>query len=314
MRAVIIVVAAAVTLAFAACGGPPEEKSGGAGDDVGTDEAAGDFENVKPPNVAGAFYPGDAEELARTVDDMVATAETQPRADVGAILVPHAGYVYSGAITAEAFAAVAGYAPETVVLFGPSHYMRFPGVAAPSYDAFETPLGVLAVDGELVSDVVAATGTVKYMDEPFDEEHCLEVQMPFVQRVLGDVKIAPFLFGAPDADVGYAFGEALGEVLADRNALTVVTSDLSHYHPYHKAVKLDTAFVDAFETGDPATVLETDESGASEVDAPAAVVAAMMAAEALGYANCELLLYKNSGDVTGDRSAVVGYPAGVITK
>lgn len=275
---------------------------------------AAEYENVKAPNVAGTFYPGERGELARTVDDMLAAAETQPRADVGAILVPHAGYVYSGAVTGEAFAAVAGYAPETVVLFGPSHYMPFPGVAAPTYDAFETSLGELAVDGELVSDVIGKTGTVKYMDEPFDEEHCLEVQMPFIQRVFGDAKIAPFLFGAPDADVGYAFGEALGEALTGRNALVVVTSDLSHYHPYDEAVALDTAFVDAFETGDPAVVLETDESGRSEVDAPAAVVAAMVAAKALGYANCEILLYKNSGDVTGDKSAVVGYPAGVIGK
>jgi AmmeMemoRadiSam system protein B len=228
--------------------------------------------------------------------------------------VPHAGYAYSGGVTAEAFAAVAGYAPDTVVLFGPSHYMAFPGVAAPSYDAFETPLGALAVDRELVSSVTAKTETVKEMDEPFDKEHCLEVQMPFVQRVLGDVKIAPFVFGVPDADVGYAFGEALGEALTGRNALIVVTSDLSHYHPYDQAVALDTAFVEAFKTGDPAVVLETDESGRSEVDAPAAVVAAMVAAKKLGYTDCDILLYRNSGDVTGDKSAVVGYSAGIITR
>ena len=300
-------------LAFAACGGPPDEGPGAAGEELGVEPAA-EYENVKTPNEAGTFYPGEAEELARTVDDMLAAAETKPRADVGAILVPHAGYVYSGAVTAEAFAAVAGYAPETVVLFGPSHYMPFPGVAAPAHDAFETPLGALAVDAELVSDVIGKTGTVNYMDEPFDEEHCLEVQMPFIQRVFGDAKIAPFLFGAPDADVGYAFGEALGEALEGRNVLIVVTSDLSHYHPYDEVVALDKAFIEAFETGDPAVVLETDESGRSEVDAPAAVVAAMVAAKALGYANCEILLYKNSGDVTGDKSAVVGYPAGVIGK
>jgi len=312
MARLYIIVVAALSLSFTACGGPPEEET--TGDEPGGGMNAG-YDNVKAPNVAGAFYPGDAEELARTVDDMVAAAETQPRADVGAILVPHAGYVYSGRVTAEAFAAVAGYAPETVVLFGPSHHIPFPGVAAPAYDAFETPLGALPVDTELVSDVFGKTGTVKYMNEPFYyEEHCLEVQMPFIQRVFGDVEIAPFLFGTPDADVGYAFGEALGEVLADRNVLIVVTSDLSHYHPYDEAVALDTAFVEAFETGDPAVVLETDEEGRSEVDAPAAVVAAMIAAKALGYTNCEILLYKNSGDVTGDKSAVVGYPAGIITK
>jgi AmmeMemoRadiSam system protein B len=311
MARVYIIVVAALSLSFTACGGPPEEET--TGEEPGGGMNA-EYDNVKAPNVAGTFYPGDEDELALTVDDIVAATEAEPRADVGAILVPHAGYVYSGGVTAEAFAAVAGYAPETVVLFGPSHYMAFPGVAAPMYGAFETPLGALAVDAELVSDVVGKTGTVKYMDGPFDKEHCLEVQMPFVQRVFGDVKIAPFVFGVPDADVGYAFGEALGEVLADRNALIVVTSDLSHYHPYDEAVALDTAFVEAFETGDPAVVLETDESGRSEVDAPAAVVAAMVAAKALGYANCEILLYKNSGDVTGDKSAVVGYPAGIITK
>jgi AmmeMemoRadiSam system protein B len=307
----ILVVWTMIALSLTACGGPPEEKTAGEGPGG---EMNVEYDNVKAPNVAGTFYPGAAEELTRTVDDMLAAAETEPRSDVIAILVPHAGYVYSGGVTAEAFAAVAGYAPDTVVLFGPSHYMAFPGVAAPSYDAFETPLGTLAVDRELVSGVTAKTETVKEMDEPFDKEHCLEVQMPFVQRALGDVKIAPFVFGVPDADVGYAFGEALGEALTGRNALIVVTSDLSHYHPYDEAVALDTAFVGAFGTGDPAVVLETDESGRSEVDAPAAVVAAMVAAKALGYSNCEILLYKNSGDVTGDRGAVVGYAAGVITK
>jgi AmmeMemoRadiSam system protein B len=311
MTRVYIIVVAALSLSFTACGGPPEEET--TGDEPGGEMNA-EYDNVKAPNVAGAFYPADAEELARTVDDMVAAARTQPRTDVGAILVPHAGYVYSGGVTAEAFAVVAGYAPETVVLFGPSHYMAFPGVAAPTYDAFETPLGALSVDAELVSDVIGKTGTVKRMDEPFDKEHCLEVQMPFVQRVFGEVKIAPFVFGVPDADVGYAFGEALGEALAGRDVLIVVTSDLSHYHPYDEAVSLDTAFVEAFETGDPAVVLETDEEGRSEVDAPAAVVAAMIAAKALGYTNCEILLYNNSGDVTGDKSAVVGYPAGIITE
>jgi AmmeMemoRadiSam system protein B len=306
----ILIAVTMIALSLTACGGPPEEKT--AGEEPGGEKDI-EYNNIKAPNVAGTFYPGEPEELARTVDDMVATAETQPQADVGAILVPHAGYVYSGAVTAEAFAAVGGYAPDTVVLFGPSHHIRFPGVAAPTYDAFETPLGALAVDAKLVSDVIGKTETVKYTDEPFDKEHCLEVQMPFVQRVFGDAKIAPFLFGVPDADVGYTFGEALGEALAGRNALIVVTSDLSHYHPYDEAVALDTAFVEAFGTGDPAVVLETDESGASEVDAPAAVVAAMVAAKALGYENCEILVYKNSGDVTGDRSAVVGYAAGIIT-
>jgi len=301
-----------IALSFAACGGPPPEKP--RADEGLGGETKSDFENVKGPNAAGTFYPADPGDLARAVDDMLAAAETEPRADVGAILVPHAGYEYSGAVAAEAFAAVTGNAPATVVLFGPSHYISFPGVAAPTYDAFETPLGALPVDRELISDVVAKTRTVKYMDEPFDKEHCLEVQMPFVQRVFGDVKVAPFLFGAPDADVGYAFGEALGEALAGRNALIIVTCDLSHYHTYDEAAALDAAFIDAFGTGDPAVVLETDGSGASEVDAPAAVAAAMVGAKALGYANCEILLYKNSGDVTGDKSAVVGYAAGVITK
>ncbi|MEE8639678.1 MAG: AmmeMemoRadiSam system protein B, partial [bacterium] len=133
---------------------------------------------VKPPNVAGMFYPADAGELAATVDELLENAEgALPADDVLAVITPHAGYEYSGAVAATAFRQLEGRRPATVVLIGPSHHCASPGIATGTYDGYETPLGVVRVDVELVAAVVDGCADVTYSDVPYAREHCLEVQL-----------------------------------------------------------------------------------------------------------------------------------------
>jgi len=312
-KAVIIwLAAAAMVLAATAC------KKEAAEEGAGPPETAGAAAEVKPPNVAGTFYPAEAEALRAEVEARLGEGEATLAAEnVVALLTPHAGYAYSGGVAATAFREVRGRRPATVVLLGPSHHCARPEIATATYDGYETPLGVVDVDDEFVAAVEEKCSEVAYTDVPFAQEHCLEVQLPFVQTLFPEAKVAPFIFCRHDRGAAEHFGEALAEVIAAREAetLLVVTCDLSHYHPYAEAVRLDRAFVAAFETFDVAALYEGADAGRFEIDAVGAVAAAFRCARELGAARATVLEYKNSGDVTGDVSrGVVGYAAAAVIK
>jgi AmmeMemoRadiSam system protein B len=273
---------------------------------------------VKPPNVAGTFYPGDAEDLSAAVDGRLAAAEPSLEAeDVIAVVTPHAGYEYSGGVAATAFRQLDGRRPATVVLLGPSHHCASGEIATGTYDGYETPLGVVPVDAELVAAVAERCPDVAVSNVPFAKEHCLEVQLPFVQTLFGETRVAPFIFCRHDAEAAESFGKALAAAIEARggDVLIVTTCDLSHYHPYDEAVSLDRAFLSTFERFDPAEVYKDLESGEFEIDAPGAIAATFWCAKELGAAKAVALEYKNSGDVTGDVSrGVVGYAAAAVVR
>jgi AmmeMemoRadiSam system protein B len=273
---------------------------------------------VKAPNVAGTFYPGDPGELGKVVKGRLAEAEgSLPAASVVAIVTPHAGYEYSGGVAATAFRQLEGRNPATVVLLGPSHYHAHPAIAAAAYDGFETPLGVAEVDGELVAEVAKRCPDVSYTDVPFDREHSLEVQLPFVQTLFPRARVAPFIFCHHDAETAERFGKALAEAVAGRasDIIIVTTCDLSHYHPYDEAVKLDRAFTETFRRFDVGELYAGLDRGKFEIDAVGAVAATFWCAKALGATRAVVLEYKNSGDVTGDASrGVVGYVGAAVVK
>lgn len=272
---------------------------------------------VKQPNVAGMFYPADAEGLRAVVAEKIEAASTlYNAADVVAIFTPHAGYDYSGGVAGLAFKQVTGRRPTTVVLLGPSHHVAAPEVAAPTYDAFATPLGTVKVDEPFIAAVERSCGVVRRDNVPFAREHCLEVQLPFVQALFPGARIAPFIFCYHDATAAVSFGKSLAAVIkeAPGDIVIVATCDLSHYHPYPEAVKLDTAFVRSFERFDAGAVFAGVEADEFEIDAPAVVAAAFVAAKELGGVSARALTYKNSGDITGDKGNVVGYLAGVVVK
>ena len=256
---------------------------------------------VRPAAVAGLFYPGDAATLRAQIAGLLGAAGTPARdAAPKILLAPHAGYVYSGAVAAEAYATLGAAARERirrVVLLGPSHRVALRGLAAPTVEAFETPLCRSAIDRAAL-DSLADLPQVVARDDAHASEHALEVQLPFLQTVLADFRLVPLV-------VGHATPEAVAEVIArlwgGEETLIVISSDLSHYLPYARAQAADRATIDAVLRLDPA--LDHEQAcGATPL------AGALLAARAHGLAP-RLLALCNSGDTAGDRARVVGYAA-----
>jgi AmmeMemoRadiSam system protein B len=250
---------------------------------------------IRPAAVAGMFYPGAAAELGRTVDALLAGARrAAPPAPVPkALIVPHAGYVYSGPIAASAYARIvpARGRVSRVVLVGPAHRVGFDGLALPDADVLETPLGAVRAGRVDLPGVFADS-------RPHAEEHSLEVQLPFLQRVLGDVEVIPLLVGDASPE---EVTRALDALWGGDETLIVVSSDLSHYHAYDTARALDLASAKQIEALAP--VLSHDQAcGATPVDG------LLVVAKRRGM-RVEVLDLRNSGDTAGPRDRVVGYGA-----
>ncbi|HFC53371.1 MAG TPA: AmmeMemoRadiSam system protein B [Gammaproteobacteria bacterium] len=257
---------------------------------------------IRTPAVAGMFYPADATELRREVDGYLAAAEpveTAPKA----IVVPHAGYIYSGPVAASAYRAVERAAGEIrrVVLLGPSHRVPLEGLALPSSDLFVTPLGEIPLDKEgmeLLRDLLQ----VRIFDDAHSQEHSLEVQLPFLQRVLEHFTLVPLVVGeAPAEEVA----EVIERLWNGAETLIVVSSDLSHYHDYSTAQRLDSATCRAIET------LQPDRIGYHDACGRAPLAGLLLAARRHGLEATTLDL-RNSGDTAGPHDRVVGYGAWIF--
>jgi AmmeMemoRadiSam system protein B len=257
--------------------------------------------NVRRPAVAGTFYPGEPAALRRTTAGFLATARRATAVGVRAIIAPHAGYVYSGPVAGEAFAAVKGLRGNLrrAVVIGPTHYVSFRGIAAPSATAFTTPLGEMPVEVEAVEEV-ASLPQMLVDDTPHRPEHALEVELPFLQTNFGALPIIPLV-------VGRASGEEVAEILAqlwDADTLVVVSSDLSHYHDYATAKRIDADTAAAIEGLDERSI------GAERACGYLPIRGLLIEARRRGLAVHRRDL-RNSGDTAGDRSSVVGYGAWV---
>jgi len=256
----------------------------------------------RPPAVAGMFYPGDPAVLARDVDDALAAARPVAGPAPKALIAPHAGYVYSGPVAANAYAALEPVRDtiRRVVLLGPCHRVAVRGLALPSADAFDTPLGRVPVDRTAVA-ALAGLPQVVVSGAAHAQEHSLEVQLPFLQRVLRDFSIVPLAVGDAAAD---EVAEVLDRLWGGPETLILVSSDLSHYHRYDDAVQIDRATADAILALDPA--LDHEQAcGATPI------AGLLIVARRRGLAP-ELLDLRNSGDTAGDRRRVVGYAAFVF--
>lgn len=256
---------------------------------------------TRPPAVAGRFYPGQKPDLAREVAAlMAARTSPDPGAPPKAIIAPHAGYAYSGGAAAAAFSTLAHARGiiERVVLLAPAHTMPLQGIAAPAAKAFETPLGTMPVD----RDALARARQLPFVVESeaaHASEHAIEVELPFLQAVLGPVRLAPFVVGGARAE---DVAELLHLLWGGEETLIVISSDLSHYHPYDEAKRLDTetaAHIEAFEG---ATLTVENACGYLGIQG------LLIEARHRGM-RIERLALVNSGDTAGDRRAVVGYGA-----
>ena len=261
------------------------------------------MQNIRPPAVAGMFYPGEANVLMRDVRAMLAAArpsELNPKA----LIAPHAGYVYSGPIAGSAYAALKNVAAKIrrVVLLGPTHRVAVHGLALPSADAFATPLGIVQLDLAAVQ-AIAHLPQVTASAPVHAQEHSLEVQLPFLQAMLPNFKLLPLA-------VGMATPQEVAEVLeilwGGDETLIVVSSDLSHYLPYDTAAKVDAASTQS--------ILALEHTLSHEQACGATPINGLMLAARRHHLTPHLLDLRNSGDTAGPRDGVVGYAAFAFTQ
>ena len=277
-----------------------------------------DLTPLRPAAVAGSWYPAEADALTAEVDGYLRRAGQRPRPRVRALIAPHAGLVYSGHVAAHAYATVRGGSYDVVVLVGPSHHVGFDGVSVYERGAFDTPLGPVAVDATVAARIRARCPVVGVHHAAHHREHSLELQLPFLRRVLPETPIVPLVIGHQVRATIHALADALAEALVDTHALLVASTDLSHYFDATRAAQLDArvaGYVDRFDADGLLTEFERypePERGRSVACGGGAAISVMRAARALGATHGRVLKRADSGDVSGDKQQVVGYLAAVM--
>jgi AmmeMemoRadiSam system protein B len=258
---------------------------------------------------AGRWYTGDPNRLAQEVEAMLAAA-TPPTATALAVVAPHAGLQYSGRVAAWSYRALSARGCDVVVLVGPSHRVAFPGCAVLGRGAIETPWKPLPIDAELATALAKETPYLRETGEQIHAaEHSLELQLPFLAHILPGVPVVPILMGEQTRTVAFAVGAAIADVARGRNVALVASSDLSHYHDAVTAGAMDARVLDALDHRDASLLMERLEHNPHHACGGGPMVAVLHAAARLGAAEGGVLKYADSGDVTGDKSQVVGYVA-----
>lgn len=258
---------------------------------------------IRQAAVAGLFYPADQQLLKDDIHDYLNEVNCEQKPNLKAIVVPHAGYMYSGSIAASAYKLLIPLKDKInrVILLGPSHRVAFNGLAVPESDFFTTPLGVLPIDQKGIQSL-ATLPQVIVSEQAHSEEHSLEVQLPFLQEVLNEFSLIPIVVG--DAE-RHEVAEVINALWGDEHTLIVISTDLSHYHAYNEAKQLDSA------TSDAIVALKADQISYEDACGRNGLKGMMTVAEEK-HLSVELLDLRNSGDTAGDKSRVVGYGAYVI--
>ena len=256
--------------------------------------------SIRPAAVAGRFYPASAHALDRMVDEFLSEAKPGKSRTPKAIIAPHAGYIFSGPIAGSSFRPWLEEAGKIrrVVLIGPSHYVYFDGLALPSATKFATPFGEVGVDLDAVKRL-RELPQVKVFDPAHEQEHCLEVELPFLQRTLDDFQIVPLVVGEASDD---EIREVIELLWGGPETRIVISSDLSHFHGYEAARRLDRTTADNIETGHREKLTGSHACGYRPIRG------FLRAAEARGLC-AETTDLRNSGDTAGPRDRVVGYGA-----
>jgi len=268
--------------------------------------------NIRPPAVAGLFYPSDSYKLRTDINNMLSTVESKPFAKhIVGIVSPHAGYVYSGKTAAYGFNLLKNKNYDKVIIISPSHREYFVGASIFNGDAYETPLGVVEIDKELAQKIIEGSKTIFFGMEGHRQEHAIEVQIPFLQTVLTDFKIVPIVMG----DQGEVFVDDLANQIAkavDDKTLIVASSDLSHFYSKQKAFELDSIVAKHISDFDYEKLQNDLNSRKCEACGGGPIVVLMKAAGLLNKKKSMLLHRSDSGDVSGDNSEVVGYLSAAI--
>lgn len=273
-------------------------------------------EQIRASILAGTWYPGSRESLTETIQELSAKLDP-PRLDgaLKAIIVPHAGYRYSGRVAAHAYQLLKGKPFKRVILIGPSHRVRFDGVSVNLQAGYETPLGIVPVDQVLAGQILKANPNIRWRREAHAREHSLEIQLPFLQTFLGKFQIVPIVMGRQDLETCSSLSKTLAQVLGNADdTLLLASSDLSHYHPYNRAKALDLQFIKRVQMFDPHGLAKDLSMGMCEGCGGGPVITVLMAAKEMGARRAVILNHANSGDVTGDHSRVVGYLSAALVK
>jgi len=263
--------------------------------------------------IAGSWYPGESSTLR---GDVARYFQNVPERDVAgdiiALIVPHAGYIYSGQVAAHAYKLIQGKKYDAVILVGPSHRVAFSGVSIYAEGAYETPLGVVPVDEAIACEMKRLSEIIVDFPAAHTQEHALEIQLPFLQVALGDFSFVPLVMGDQNAATCRKLADVISQVGKDRHVLIVASSDLSHFYDYKKASQLDGIALKHIQDYDVEGLLQSLSHNRTEACGGGPIAVAMMAAQKLGAHHSLLLKYANSGDVTGDNKSVVGYASAVI--
>jgi len=264
----------------------------------------------RQPAVAGQFYPGLPEQLRLTVSHLLPSVE--PVAALG-VMVPHAGYIYSGAIAGATFARVV--VPGRVVMLGPNHHGLGPEASLFHRGAWHTPLGANAIDEPLADALLDACPQLTADTLAHQREHSLEVQLPFLQQRNPAARLVPISLGHLPLPQLLALGTGIGAVLAATpgGALLVASSDMTHYEPGNVARRKDLGALEFVLALDPEGLYRHVRAERISMCGVLPTVVMLAAAQALGASRAELVQYGNSGDVTGDQSEVVGYAGVIVT-
>lgn len=270
---------------------------------------------LRPSPIAGTWYPANPTRLAASVDGLLDEAVLpELSGQIIAVIAPHAGHRYSGAVAAYAFVALRKLRPDLVAVISPYHNYDLHPLLTTAHDAYSTPLGSIEVDKEALANLQSHL-PIPITPISNDPEHSLEIELPFLQRVFShEFKLLPVMIRTQEEEVARQLGEALGATLQTRNAVLVASTDLSHFHDQKTANTFDHEMLRRFESLDPHTIFNAEHTGKGFACGHAAVAAVEWATKQLGANRAQILNYATSGDVTGDYASVVGYGAAVILK
>ncbi|MFH1655921.1 MAG: AmmeMemoRadiSam system protein B [Candidatus Omnitrophota bacterium] len=273
-------------------------------------------QEIKEPNVSGKFYSANPGVLSNQIDSVIEKAAI-PKigGDIIALISPHAGYIYSGGVAAFGYKAIKGKDYKTVIVIAPSHYHGFSGISVWPKGKFRTPLGDIDVDSRLASKIIDRIERASFIPEAFDKEHALEVQLPFLQKVLDNFKIVPIIIGSPNLSDSEVLASVLTELVGERtDVLIIASTDFSHYHPYAEANLMDKKAIYYLEKLDYKGLGNKCSIGETELCGLGPVLTVLIFAKE-NDAKLKILKYANSGDVTKDfSSGVVGYVSAVVYK
>lgn len=271
--------------------------------------------DLRPSPIAGIWYEPNPQTLASNIDSYLNDAQLpQLNGDVIAVIAPHAGHKYSGAVAAHAFAALRNLTPGLIVILSPYHSHSHHPLLTTAHQAYSTPLGDIEVDQAALAELQT---TLDILITPIanDKEHSLEIELPFLQRALkNEFKLLPIMIHTQEMQIAQKLGVALAQTLKNKNALIVASTDLSHFYDQKTANILDSEMLKRFESFNPESIFEAEQKGKGFACGHAAVASMLWAVQILGADKVQILKYATSGDITKDYSSVVGYGAGVVLK